>query len=35
MMAWLAEELKNLAYNVKIILSANVFMADFTRNDKI
>jgi len=31
--AWFAEELKNLAYNVKIILS--VSMADFMRNDWI
>ncbi|XP_070521814.1 uncharacterized protein [Cardiocondyla obscurior] len=28
--AWFAEELKNLAHNVKTILSANVPMADFT-----
>jgi len=30
--AWFVEELKNLANNVKTILSANIFMA-FTRND--
>jgi len=31
--AWFAEELKNLAHNVNTILSANVSMADFTRDD--
>jgi len=33
--AWFAEELKNLVYNVKTILSANVSMADFTKNNWI
>ncbi|XP_070529802.1 uncharacterized protein [Cardiocondyla obscurior] len=31
--AWFAEELKNLAHNVKTILSANVPMADFTQDE--
>jgi len=29
---WFAEELKNLAYKIKIILSINLPMADFTRD---
>jgi len=33
--AWFAKELKNLAYNIKTILSTNISMADFTRNDWI
>jgi len=32
---WFAEELKNLAYKIKIILSTNVPMADFRRDDMI
>jgi len=32
--AWFVEELKNLTHNVKIILSANVPMADFTRDER-
>ena len=31
--AWFTEELSNLAHSVESILSANVPMADFTRDD--
>ena len=31
--AWFAEELKNLAHSVESILSANVLMPDFMRDD--
>ena len=31
--AWFAEELINLAHSVQSIISANVLMADFTRDD--
>jgi len=31
--AWFAEKLRRLAHNIKTIISANVSLADFTRDD--